>query len=192
MKHSLALATEAAKRRLHRAESVLVAFSAVLNQDPSSTTSAPLIPTTLPLATRKLLTDSAELVSSLQALRSVDPLGASLSVDDRREGVLATSSSAADKPSASSSSTSTREKAWKGDRDKYVAWEANQIIAGAKAKQREREKGIITAAAAGIKEAGGEDGKARQTTGTPRSNKRGHAIIEGSGASTASKRKSAR
>ncbi|PWN40122.1 hypothetical protein IE81DRAFT_349542 [Ceraceosorus guamensis] len=198
VKHSLVLATEAAKRKLHRAESVLSTFSAILSQNPTSFTSAPIIPTTLPQATRKMLTDTSELISSLEALRAVDPLGASLSVEDRPGGSGPTSASTSDRTGASGSG-STKEKAWKGDRDKYVAWEANQIIAGVKAKQRERERSIASAAAAsadadaaastegGPSAEGGE--RKSQAPGTPRGNKRGNAAAEGT---AVSKRKSAR
>ncbi|CEH13089.1 related to mtw1-component of the mind kinetochore complex [Ceraceosorus bombacis] len=198
VKHSLVLATEAAKRKLHRAESVLSTFSAILSQDPTSFTSAPIIPTTLPQATRKMLTDTSELISSLEALRAVDPLGASLSIEDRPGGSGPTSASSSDRTGASGSG-STKEKAWKGDRDKYVAWEANQIIAGVKAKQRERERSIASAAAAsadaaasteGGPSAAGKGGERKsQAPGTPRGNKRGNAAAEGT---AVSKRKSAR
>ncbi|PWN91478.1 hypothetical protein FA10DRAFT_265335 [Acaromyces ingoldii] len=111
VRHSLALANAAADQRLARISKVVDRFSFLVGDEGAADVETPLA-STLPLAARKLRTDTSALLKALHELRATDPLGASLNpLQGGRESAGETT------------------EAWEKGREGYLAWETGRILA---------------------------------------------------------------
>lgn len=99
-------------------------FSAILTS-PSSSTSAPILTETLGQHARKLKADTIPLLKSLRELRSADPLGAPLHS-------APTSKDTIEGEEGEEGGVGADKRAWERNREGYLNWEADRIIAKSK------------------------------------------------------------